>query len=184
MQAQAEGYTSTARLLHWTIAVIVLMMIPAGLIMTREGLPRGLQDTLFIFHKNAGIVVLLLMLSRLFWRLGHPAPPLPGSVPDWQQRAARISHAALYVMLLVMPVSGYLRVRAGGFPIEGLDAIGVPTLVAKSKPLEQAAQATHFYGFLIITALLLLHVAAALQHLLIQRDGVFFRMWPPIRPRR
>jgi cytochrome b561 len=172
-------YRPTARWLHWLVALLVLSTLPAGQTMIIEGLPRSVQDTLFIFHKNVGVVILLLVLWRLGFRMLHPAPPLPASLPVWQRRAARASHAALYTLLLLMPLSGYVRVRAGGFPIEALDALGVPALVPRSDALAEAAQAIHAYGRIALVAVIVLHVAAAIQHAAWRRDGVFSRMWPP-----
>ncbi|SFE80433.1 cytochrome b [Roseivivax sediminis] len=173
------GYRRPARLFHWLVAALVLMMIPAGFVMIQEGLPRPVGNTLFIFHKNVGVIVFLLVVLRLTYRLTHPAPPLPGSVPDWQRTVSGLSHWALYALVLVMPVLGYVRVRAGGFPIEWLDALGVPAMVPKNEALAETAKALHFYGAWAITLLIGLHVAAALHHLILRRDGVFGRMWPP-----
>ena len=176
-----RGYRTSSRLLHWLTAVVVLATIPAGTIMVTEGLPRPVQDTLFIFHKNVGVVILLLVLARLAVRAAHPPPPLPASMPDWQRRAAAVSHVLLYVLLVMMAVSGYVRVRAGGFPVEGLDAMGAPHLVPRSKGLEEFAIAVHATTRLFLIALIALHVGAALHHLTVRRDGVFGRMWPPWR---
>ncbi len=180
MADKHDGYATTGRILHWTVALLVLLMIPAGLTMVQEGLSRPLQDTLFIFHKNTGVLVLLIVAVRVVYRLLRPAPPLPSSVPGWQKFAARLNHVALYVMLLVMPLSGYTRVRAGGFPIEALDAMGAPLIVPRSDALADTAKAIHFGGALVIIAAVSLHVAAALYHGLVRRDGVFSRMWPPL----
>ena len=127
MTDPATGYRTPARLFHWTVAILVLLMIPAGLVMVQQGIPRGLQNALFIFHKNMGVVVLLIVIARLAYRRFNPPPPLPESMPHLQRRIAGASHAALYALLVLMPVAGYIRVRAGGFPIEWLDAMGVPT---------------------------------------------------------
>ncbi len=175
-----DGYTTKARLMHWLIALLVLLMIPAGLIMIREGVSRPMQDTLFLFHKNTGVIVLLLMVLRLAFRIAGPTPPTPAHLPGWQRMAADASHFLLYVLLFVMPLSGYIRVRAGNFPIEALDAMGVPALVPRSKELAEAAQSVHEYGAYLLMLILAVHVAAALQHALIHRDGVFARMWPPV----
>lgn len=161
------------------MAVLVLLMIPAGLIMIREGLPRAVQDSLFLFHKNTGVILFLLMLVRLLYRWRHPAPPLPATVPGWQRQAARLSHGALYLLLVVMPLTGYIRVRADRFPIEGLDALGIGTLVPKSEALAKAAGAIHETCAFLLIAVLTIHVAAAIQHALIRNDGVWSRMWPP-----
>ncbi|MCE6958014.1 cytochrome b [Cereibacter sphaeroides] len=172
-----ETYRPTARFLHWTVAAIVLCMIPAGLIMTTEGLPRPVQDTLFIFHKNAGVIVGLLMLVRLAYRGAHPPPPLPASVPDWQARIARLTHGLLYALLILMAVSGFVRVTAGGFPLEGWDALGLPRL-PKMEAVGKAASSLHWATAMVLIPLVLLHAGAALHHALVRRDGVFARMWP------
>lgn len=174
------GYRRTARLFHWGIALLVLLMIPAGLVMTTKGLDRAVQDTLFLFHKNAGVLIFFLVLARLIYRLRHAPPPLPATMPAWQRRAADLSHKGLYALLLLMPVFGYVRVRAGRFPIEALDALGIGTLLPKSDMLANTAKALHYAGALALIALLGLHIAAALQHALIRRDGVWSRMWPPL----
>jgi cytochrome b561 len=176
-----RGYRTPSRLLHWITALLVLATIPAGLTMVQEGLARPVQDTLFIFHKNVGVVILLLVLTRLAVRSVYPPPPLPPTLPDWQRRAADLSHTLLYALLIVMPVSGYIRVRAGGFPIEGLDAMGAPHLIPRNKWLEETAMGIHAMARLILIAVIFVHVGAALQHALIRRDGVFQRMWPPWR---
>lgn len=178
MATRDTHYRWPARLLHWVMAIMVLAAVPAGFVMTQDGLDRSLQNTLFIMHKNAGVLLLLLILIRIGYRLAHPPAPLPADVPDWQRRIAALSHVALYTLLFVMPVAGYIRVKAGGFPIESLDAMGVPSLVAKSEPLAQTAKTIHYLGGTALAALIALHIAAALYHAVIRRDGVFSRMWP------
>lgn len=173
-------YATPARLFHWITAAVVFLMIPAGFIMIQEGLSRQLQDTLFIFHKNVGVAVFVIVAARLSYRIVRPPPPLPASMPDWQARISGATHAALYTLLFVMPIAGYVRVRAGGFPIEALDAAGIPALVPRSEALATAAKTVHLFGAYAISALIALHVAAALYHGIIRRDGIFGRMWPPV----
>jgi cytochrome b561 len=179
-----DVYSGASRALHWMVAILILAMIPAGVVMVQDGLPRGLQNTLFIFHKNVGVAVLLLMLARLAWRLARPAPPLPDTLPLWQKRVARATHGGLYALALFVPVAGYVRVKAGGFPIETLDAMGIPALVPRSDALAEAAKAAHYAGGLALSGLVALHVGAALYHAQVKRDGVFGRIWPPIGPAR
>lgn len=172
-------YAAPARLLHWVMAVLILLTIPAGFVMVQPDLDRGLQNALFIYHKNVGVLLFLLVLLRLGWRWRVPPPPLPDHVPPWQARIAGLTHLALYALLLAMPVLGYVRVKAGGFPIESLDSLGVPSLVPRSESLAEAAKSAHFAGGLAIAAIAALHVGAALYHGVIRRDGVFSRIWPP-----
>ena len=179
MDHRPAGYGTTARMLHWLVAALILAMIPVGLLMVQDGLDRGRGDALYLFHKNVGSLLIVIIAVRLVWRLTHPPAPLPATMPDWQRRVAGLSHLALYGLMIVMPLSGYVRVRAGGFPIEGLDALGLPTLVPRSKPLADAASSLHELAAWALMAVLALHVGAALHHALIRRDGVWARMWPP-----
>jgi len=173
-------YAPPARLLHWLMAILILLTIPAGLIMVQQGLDRGLQNALFIYHKNVGVLLFFLVLLRLILRWRNPPPPLPDSVPAWQARIAGLSHRALYALLIILPIAGYVRVRAGGFPIEALDALGAPTLVGRSDAVANVAKSIHYGAGLTIAALIALHVGAALFHGIVKRDTVFSRIWPPV----
>lgn len=164
MASTTPGYRSFARLLHWIMAVLVLLMIPAGYVMVQKGLPRGLQDTLFIFHKNFGVLLLGLIVLRTAYRLLRKPPPEPETLHPLQRLAAALTHAGLYAMLFVMPLAGYIRVRAGGFPIESLDALGLASPVPRSEALANAAKAIHYYGSFILALLVVMHVGAALLH--------------------
>jgi len=177
---QDVKYTATARALHWIMAILVLLTVPAGFLMVQEGLDRAVQDRLFIFHKNVGVLLLVLIVVRLAWRARTPAPPLPAQVPAWQARIAGLSHAALYALLVILPLAGYIRVRAGGFPIESLDALGAPSLVPRSDALAEVAKTIHVYAAFAIAAVMATHIGAALFHGIVKRDGVFSRIWPPV----
>ena len=172
----ARGYGTTARVLHWLVAALIVPMIAVGLLMVRPGLERALGDALYLFHKNVGSLLIVLVALRLVWRLTHPPAPLPAAMPPWQRRAAGLSHGALYALMVV---SGYVRVRAGSFPIEALDAMGLPALIPRSKALADAASSLHQAAGWALIAVLALHVAAALNHALIRRDGIWRRIWPP-----
>ena len=178
------GYGTVARLLHWGMAVLILATIPVGLTMIQDGLARPLQDTLYIFHKNVGSLLLVLVAVRLAWRLASPAPPLPADMPKAMRVAAHANHFGLYLAIIVMAASGYARVRLGGFPIEYLDAIGAPPLLAKNEPAAEVAKAIHYATAFVLIALVAIHIGAAAFHRLVRRDGVFGRMWPPVAPRR
>lgn len=178
MNDPSLAYRPTARFFHWTVAVLVIATLPVGQTMIQEGLPRDVQDALFIFHKNVGVLILLLVLFRIVYRVANPPPPLPSSVPGWQQAIAKTTHVLLYLFLLVMAVSGYVRVVAGGFPLEVFDALGAPRLAPRSDSLAETAKTVHFYARYALVALIIAHVGAALFHGLVKRDGVFSRMWP------
>ena len=177
-------YGTVSRLFHWLTVCLVLVMIPAGLIMTQDDIPRSLQDPLFILHKGLGPVVLIVVVARLGWRAFHPAPPLPASVPPLQARAAALVHAGLYAALIVQGVSGYVRVTTGGFPIEALRALGVPPLLPKAEAVSKIASEVHAVSVTVLIVLIAMHVGAAAYHGIVRRDGVVSRMWPPFAPRR
>jgi cytochrome b561 len=181
MAQNFNGFGTMARMLHWLVAACILLMIAAGVVMVRDGLPRAVQDVLFLFHKNVGVALILIIAFRIFWRLRHPAPELPQHMPRWQKRVAGWSHLSLYVLMVVMPISGYIRVRAGGFPIESLDAAAIPTLIPKNKALADAASQVHELAGYGLMAVLALHIGAALFHAVIRGDGIWGRMWPPRR---
>lgn len=178
MTPQHLRYKTPARWLHWSVAALVLAMLPVGFLMVQQGLSRPLQNGLFLFHKNTGVIVALLVLARLVYRWRNPPPPLPRDVPLWQRRVSGWTHGILYGLIVLMPVSGYVRVRAGGFPIEMLDAMGIGTFLPKSEALANAAKSVHYAGAWALALLVALHVGAALQHAVIKRDGIFQRMWP------
>ncbi len=178
MAVTTDAYKPTARYMHWIVAVLVISTFPVGVLMVDGGFSRPIQDSLYLYHKNMGVVILLLVVLRLLYRAMNPPPPLPDSVQGVQRLAAHGTHTLLYILLLLMPISGYIRVKAGGFPIEYLDAMGIPALVPVSKPLEETAKAIHGAARIALFALILMHIGAAAFHGIVKKDGVFSRMWP------
>lgn len=173
------GYGTVARLFHWVTAVLVLLMILAGIAMVQE-IPRPWQDRLFILHKGLGPLVLVVMVARLGWRLGHPPPPLPRDIPAAQARVAELVHIGLYALVILQAASGYVYVTSAGYPIEALNALGVPPLLAKREGVAHVAEALHVGGAFALMALVAAHVGAAAFHGIIRRDGIVSRMWPPV----
>jgi cytochrome b561 len=179
MTSKTKKYRVPARVIHWVTALLVLGLLPVGALMVRDGLDRSLQNVLFIAHKNIGVVVLILIIVRIAYRMLRPPVLDPVPLPRVQELAAHFTHFALYAMLLIMPLAGYVRVSAGGFPIEALDALGIPSFVPRSEALAEFAKAVHYYGAYAIAALVLMHIGAAAYHGVVRKDGIFTRMWPP-----
>ena len=175
------GFGTFSRLFHWVTVVLVALMIPVGLVMTQD-VPKSVQDPLFILHKGLGPIVLVVVLLRLLWRAFHPAPPLPASVPRLQARVAELVHGALYFFLILQGVSGYVRVTTGGFPIEALNAVGIPPLLPKAEAVSKIASTIHSVSVAVLILLIAMHVGAAAYHGIVKRDGVVSRMWPPVAP--
>ncbi|HLJ65102.1 MAG TPA: cytochrome b [Stellaceae bacterium] len=175
-------YRGTARFLHCLVAALIVIIMPMGLVMV--ALDRGLaQNILFITHESLGLTVLALMLARLAWRLTHPAPAPSAALSPLERRASGGVHWALYGLLLAMPVTGYITVVAGGFPLTYFALINVPRMLEKDEPLSKLAGLAHVSLQYAVYALVALHVAAALHHHFIRRNDVLARMWPNVRRR-
>jgi cytochrome b561 len=174
---EPDRYGTVARAFHWGTSVAVVIMIVVGILMTSEPLGR-FADPLYIVHKGLGTLLLLVVVLRVAWRLTHPAPPLPESVPTVQRRLMGVTHFALYALLVIMTVSGYVRTVGDGFPIELLDTLGIPTLLPRMPEAAAVALVTHQVAAYALTALVAVHVGAAVHDALIDRKGVFQRMWP------
>lgn len=176
------GYGTGARLFHWVIAVMVLMQVPIGIAMLSEPLAR-FADPLFVMHKGGGTVLLLLVLARIGWRVAHRPPPFPAYVPPRERPIAAATHVALYGLLLAMVVSGYVRTVGDGYPIELLDALGVPPLIPPMPHVAAVALVVHQFAVIGLVALVAVHVSAVLRHEWIEGNAILARMWPPFRRR-
>lgn len=176
------SYDPGARLFHWVVAVLVVAQIPTGVAMTSEPLQRW-ADPLFIFHKGAGSLLLVVLVARIVWRVGRRPPPFPDYVPKLEQRIAGATHIAIYGLLLVMAGSGYVRTVGDGFPIEALDALGIPPLIPLMPEVARVMIVVHQFAALALVALVAVHVSAVLRHRLIDGAPILARMWPPVGSR-
>jgi cytochrome b561 len=176
--SQGPTYHPAAQALHWITALAVLGLLGVGLWMT--GLPLGFTKLhAYNWHKWVGLVVLLLTVGRLFWRWRHPPPPLPTTVVRWQAAvAAPVAHWALLLLLLAMPISGWLMTSAAGVSVVWFGVIPLPDLALREPSLFEALKTTHHVLARLLIVVLILHVAAVVHHDLVRRDGVFRRMWP------
>jgi cytochrome b561 len=175
-------YTRVAISLHWVIALMILGTFALGLYMHELPLsPTKLK--LYSYHKWIGVTIFALVLFRLAWRLGHRPPPPPPSMPVWQHHAASAAHLALYLLTLAIPVSGWLMSSASGFQVVYLGMLPIPDLLGKDKGLAEQLKQAHEFLNIVMFAVVVLHVAAALKHHLMDRDDVLSRMLPFIKPR-
>jgi len=179
MIERALRYTRTAIALHWAAALLILAGFALGLWMTDLAI-SPLKFRVYAYHKWIGITVFLIALARLAWRATHPAPP-PVAMPEWQQRAASTTHVLLYVLMLIAPISGYLYSSATGVQVVYLGVLPLPDLVGKDKALAAALKAVHLSLVFTLAALVAVHVAAAIKHHVVDRDGVLARMLPLVR---
>ena len=174
---QVQTYTRTAVVLHWLIGVCVLAQITLGLWMiTIPKSPPGVRASWFNMHKSIGITLAVLIVVRVLWRLAHRAPPLPATMPKWERIAAKTNHVLLYVCMIVMPLSGYLGSSFTKYPILYW-GVKLPQWGWDSPQLKDLFSQIHWVTATIFIALIALHIAAAIKHWLIDRDGVVQRMW-------
>lgn len=170
-------YTRTAITLHWLIALLILAAFPLGVYMHELPLsPDKLR--LYSYHKWMGITVLLLAVVRVAWRITHRPPALPDSVPRWQQHASETVHLALYALILLVPLTGWLMSSAKGFQTVWFGVLPLPDLVGKDLILGEVLQEMHETFNIMLFLLVGAHVAAALKHHFIDRDGILARMLP------
>jgi cytochrome b561 len=181
---ESADYTKTAKVLHWLIALVLVFMLALG--WSFDLFPKG-ETRFFLIqlHKSIGITILLLVLVRVSWRLTHKVPPLPASMPQWEQKTARIWHVFLYAAIIGMPLSGWAMVSAS--------PTNIPTILYGIVPLphlpilpdlDNRKEVAHIlmnaHGFIatLLALLIVGHVAAALKHHFINHNDVLLRMLP------
>jgi cytochrome b561 len=175
MTAAAPGYTLTARVLHWVVAALVLLMIPLGIVIANEwGGPA--QQFLYNLHKSIGATLLPLVIVRLLYRLTHPAPPLPSDIPAIQQFAAHATHWALYVLILIQPIVGYIMTSAYPAPVPFFGLFNLPAIWPENRALSEQLSVVHLYIGIAIAAVAAMHVGAALFHHFVRKDRILMRM--------
>ena len=183
MSSPPERYTGTAIALHWVIFILIVCGFGLALYMAELRL-SPLKLKLIAWHKWIGVTVFLLAVPRVLWRLTHRPPPLPASMPAWQRSATHVSHWALYVLILVIPVSGWLMSSAFGVPTTYLGLVQLPTPIAVDKALAEQLRIVHVFLNYALVFLVVLHVASALKHHMVDSDSVLMRMLPNVRKRK
>ena len=173
-----DHWGATSQLLHWTIAVLILSIGAVGLV--KGELPRSPKwFWVYTLHKSLGLTVLALVLVRIAWRLYAGAPPPVAGTPRWQSRLASLTHGAIYMLILAMPLSGWLYDSASGLrPFRWFGLAEVPKLSPPHEALADAMHETHELLFWVLIALVIGHAGAALYHHFVRRDATLARMLP------
>ena len=180
---ERQDYTAVAKSLHWLIALLIFVMFPLAWTM---GDFSGVQKfRLYNLHKSIGITILALMTLRLFWRSVQAAPALPASAPKWERTVAYLGHFALYAALFVMPLSGWAMISASDKPSVLFGTTAFPLIPWLSdlppdqkKTLSEIFKSIHEFTANVLLFLIIIHVAAALRHAFVLRDGIMSRMLP------
>lgn len=181
--AHIQRHTPAAIVFHWLTAILIVGTFTLGLVMT--DIP-GLTPTklkYFSWHKWAGVTVLVLSALRLLWRLRARAPAYPATMPAWHRYAAHAMHALLYLLMFGVPLSGYFYTLAAGVPVVYFGLFQLPLVIEPNMALKPVLKAVHYWLNMGMAAMVLMHVAAALKHLLVDRDGIVQRMLPDFKTR-
>ena len=174
------AYTFTAIGLHWLIALTIIGSFALGFYMA--DLPISPQKLKFYsWHKWAGVTIFLFVVLRLGWRLAHQPPELPAGMPAWQRSVAAATHVLLYLLMVAVPLSGWLMSSAKGFQTVWFGVLPLPDLLTKNAELGDLLQQMHKLLNYSMAALVFAHLGAALKHHFIDRDDILARMLPFLR---
>jgi cytochrome b561 len=166
-----SGYGLTARIFHWLTAILVLFQIPVGILIANFEL-----DAIYDLHKSNGVLILVIVICRLFWRLTHQPPPLSTDIPEIQRLAARFVHWALYVLLVIQSFVGWIATSAYPAPVPFFGMFEMPRIWWANRALSDGLFVVHLWLGIIMAVLLVGHIGAALYHYFIRKDEVLYRM--------
>ncbi len=168
-------YSPPAVVLHWLLALLIFVTFPLGVYMHELPLsPDKLK--LYSYHKWIGITILMLASLRVMWRVTHTPPPLPDDMARWQRRTSQLVHGLLYLLILAIPLSGWLMSSAKGFQTVWFGVLPLPDLIGKDKAVGDLLAEVHETLNFTLLFLVILHVGAALKHHFIERRPLMQRM--------
>jgi len=183
-RAHSGNYNAIAKMFHWLMAALILCMLLLGWAMTADDILGGHGKSVAMqVHESVGMIVLTLGVLRLIWRFLNPPPPLPAFMPAWEQVAARLSHVILYVLMLVMPLVGWVIISTMAHKAQFFGLFPIPNLpflhdLPGKKEIREIFESIHWWLAWVIVAVVALHIGAALKHHFIERDDILLRMSP------
>ncbi len=178
MQTRESRYSTVAIVLHWVIALCLLGQYMLGWYL--EGVPKGVPDRSYFvnIHKSTGLLIGLLILARILWRLTHKPPALPGYMPTWQQRSASCLHGLLYILMLALPLSGYIASNFSKWGVKFFNTWTMPPWGVEDQDIYAFFNQAHGLISWALLAFVVLHVLAALSHLASGHRDILRRMLP------
>ncbi len=183
LRNSTHRWGSVAQFLHWSVAALIFALMALGWLAVLTPLSPA-KITLFYWHKSLGMLVLALVLVRLGWRAGNPPPEMPAALPWWEPFLARATHVFLYVLIVLMPVSGWLINSAAGIPFKIFWVLPLPAISPVSDSLERLFELVHLAVFWALAVVLIGHIGAALRHHFLLRNPILRRMLPFTRDGR
>ncbi len=177
-----DAYGVVNKTIHWVIAILVIGMVIFGLYLGYLPDNSPYKGMLINLHKSVGMTILILMLFRLYWRIIDRLPVLPITVPSWEKKAAHSVQACFYIVLLIMPISGWIMSSFGGHPVMFWGLFNARLPVSKNTVLAGNFFTVHSVVAWMIVGLLVLHIGAAFKHHFIEKNNVLRRMLPGYKP--
>jgi cytochrome b561 len=175
----ARVYSVPQRMLHWLTALLILITVPVAFAMDGKfgKVSDAVAGFLYDSHKLIGVIIFFVVVVRLVFRRTRGAPPQEPTVPPLQARAAELTHWAIYALLIMIPLGGYIALQLYG-EIRLFGWLPLPSFLAPNKPLSEQIFAIHKLAGFVLIALVVLHFSAAMFHRFILKDNVLGRMWP------
>jgi cytochrome b561 len=174
--AGAPAYGGVARAIHWLVAALAVVAVTLGWAMVAAPRNTPARDLLLLLHRSVGLTILAAMAVRTLWRWHRPPPPLPPHLRPIEACLAHLTHLALYLIFIAMPIAGYINAAAAGHSVSLFGLVAIPPLLPEDPRLSQLAIAAHLVGQYLVYLFVALHVAGALFHGIVKRDGVLERM--------
>ncbi len=172
-----QRYHRLSIFFHWLVALLIIAAFALGSVMSDMKIsPTKLQY--YSWHKWLGVTILALVALRLLSRLLTGAPAYPDSMKKWEKQVASGTHVLLYLLMFGVPLSGYFYTSAAGFPVVYLGLFELPTIIGPNPELKPVLKELHEILTTVMLIAVGLHVAAALKHHFIDKDGIFQRMLP------
>ena len=170
------SFGSVARFFHWSISLLFLFQFGIAMIMTEMGKEEAYRETFYMLHQSAGITILILVLFRLLWRKATPLPSWPETMTDSDKKLFSIAEWGLYLILFLMPLSGYVLTLAEGEGFKFFGLFAIPELIGKSEILEEIGEYLHKVTGYLAVGFLGAHVTLVLRHHCSFNDNFLSRM--------
>ncbi len=175
LENTAEQWGWLSKIFHWLTAALIFIQIPLGFYADSLKLSAFKIDV-FVWHKSLGMLVLLLLILRLLWRIKSTVP-VSLATNKLQKALASTVHAVLYLLMLALPISGWVVTSAANLPVKLFWLIPLPAITAPDMALKSLAAEIHEVCVFVLIAVLVLHIGAALRHQLILADSAIKRLW-------
>jgi cytochrome b561 len=177
LRNDADSWGAPAKLFHWVMATLIFAQIALGLVaVSLRVSPAKLN--LFVWHKSIGMLILALLALRLLWRLSNRAPALPAEMAAWERLGAHLSHSLLYVLMIALPVTGWIISSASNVPFRIFWLVPLPAITGPDKATADLFASVHGWLVTLLALALAAHIGAALRHHYVKHDAVLARMLP------